>query len=59
MEEENINILAEVTKITEKEKIEIKSLKRGECLILVGDEHILAKINCSEFEENIIKNKVV
>ena len=55
MEEENIKILAEFTNLTEKEKIEIKSLKRGECLMFVGDEHILAKINSSKLEEEIIK----
>lgn len=54
MEEENINVLAEFTNLTEKEKIEIKSLKRGESLIFVGDEHILAKIDSSELEEKII-----
>ncbi len=57
MEEENINVLAEFTNLTEKEKIEIKSLKRGESLIFVGDEHILAKINSSELEEKIIENR--
>ena len=57
MEEENINVLAQFTNLTEKEKIEIKSLKRGECLIFVGDEHILAKINSSEMEEEIIKSR--
>lgn len=55
MEEENIKILAEFTNLTEKEKIEIKSLKRGECLMFVGEEHILAKINSSKLEEQIIK----
>lgn len=43
LEEENINILSEYTKLSEKEKIEIRSLKRGECLIFAGDEHILTK----------------
>ena len=55
MEEENINLLANFTNLTEKEKIEIKSLKRGECLMFVGDEHVLGKINASELEEEIIK----
>ena len=59
MEEENINLLAKVTNLTEKEKVEIKSLKRGESLMFVGEEHILAKINASELEENIIKNQVI
>ncbi|MDR0978928.1 MAG: type IV secretory system conjugative DNA transfer family protein, partial [Lachnospiraceae bacterium] len=54
LEEENISILSNYTKITEKEKVEIKSLKRGECLMFVGDEHILLKINVADFEKNLI-----
>ena len=57
-EEENIKILEQYTNISEKEKIEIKSLKRGECLIFVGDEHILNKINAADFEKEIIENKI-
>lgn len=55
LEEENIKILEQYTNITEKEKIEIKSLKRGECLLFVGDEHILNKINAADFEKEIIE----
>ena len=58
LEEENIKILEQYTNISEKEKIEIKSLKRGECLIFVGDEHILNKINAADFEKEIIENKI-
>ena len=54
LEEENILILNKYTNLSEKEKIEIKSLKRGECLMFVGEEHILTKIDVSEFEKNII-----
>ena len=60
LEEDNIKILSENINLTEKEKIEIKSLKRGESLMFIGDDHILAKIECSEKEKNIIegvKNK--
>ena len=57
LEEENIKILEQYTNLSEKEKIEIKSLKRGECLIFVGDEHILNKINSADFEKEIIENK--
>ena len=56
LEEENIKILEQYTNISEKEKIEIKSLKRGECLIFVGEEHILNKINAADFEKEIIEN---
>ena len=54
LEEENIKLLAEFTNLSEKEKIEIKSLKRGECLMFVGDEHILTKIESADFEKEIV-----
>lgn len=54
LEEENIKVLEQYTNLSEKEKIEIKSLKRGECLMFIGGEHILTKINAAEFEEKII-----
>ena len=60
LEEENIKILSDFTNLSEKEKVEIKSLKRGECLMFVGDDHILTKIECSDLEQEILeggKNK--
>lgn len=54
LEEENIRILEKYSNLSEKEKIEINSLKRGECLMFVGKEHILAKIESSDFEKEII-----
>lgn len=54
LEEENIKILAEYSNLSEKEKVEIKSLKRGECLIFAGDNHILTKIEANDFEKEII-----
>ena len=58
LEEENIKVLSEYANLSEKEKIEIKSLKRGECLMFVGDNHILAEIESDNFEkEIIIENK--
>ena len=54
LEEENIKILAEYTNLSEKEKIEIKSLKKGEALMFVGDEHILTKIEADKYEKKII-----
>ncbi len=54
LEEENIKVLEKYTNLSEKEKIEIKSLKRGECLMFVGDEHILTKIESADFEKEII-----
>ena len=57
LEEENIKILEEYTNLSEKEKVEIKSLKRGECLIFVGDDHILTKIEASDSEKKIIEGE--
>ena len=57
LEEENIKILSEYSNLSEKEKIEIKSLKRGECLMFAGDEHILTKIEASKLEIEILENK--
>jgi len=54
LEEENIIVLGKYANISEKEKIEIKSLKRGESLMFIGDNHILAKIECSEEEMEMI-----
>ena len=54
LEEENIKTLSEYSDLTEKEKIEIKSLKKGECLMYVGENHVLAKIESAEYEKEII-----
>ena len=56
LEEENIKILSEYTDLSEKEKVEIKSLKRGECLMFVGNEHILNRIDADDYEIEIIEN---
>ena len=55
LEEENIKILSNFSNLSEKEKIEIKSLKRGECLMFVGDDHILTKIESSKIEKQIVE----
>ena len=54
LEEENIKVLEKYTDLSNKEKIEIKSFNRGECLMFVGGEHILTKINSADFEADII-----
>ena len=59
LEEENIKILGDYANLSEKEKIEIKSLKRGECLMFVGDDHILTKIQASEKEKEIIEGEKI
>ena len=55
LEEENINLLSKYTNLSEKEKVEIKSLKKGESLMFVGNEHLLIKINAADFEKEIIE----
>ena len=54
LEEENINILEENINLSEKEKIEIKSLRKGECMLFVDKEHLLLKIECSNDEKGLI-----
>lgn len=54
LEEENLNILQQYENISEREKIEIKSLKRGETLMIVGDDHIVTRIESADFEDEII-----
>ena len=59
LEEENIKLLSEYTNLSEKEKVEIKSLKRGECLMFVGENKILTKIEADEIEKNIIEKNII
>ena len=54
LEEENINFLEKFIKLSEKEKIEVKSLNTGESLMFAGDNHVLVKIETSQLEEEII-----
>ena len=58
LEEENIKVLKNYTNISEKEAIEIKSLKRGECLMFIGENHILAEIKSFKYEDEIINKKI-
>ena len=55
LEEENIKVLSENVNLSEKEKIEIKSLKRGESLMFIGDNHVLAKVEGSEKEKKVLE----
>ena len=57
LEEENLIVLDKYLNLTEKEKVEIKGLKRGECVLFVGKEHILVKVEAADFEEKIINEK--
>ena len=55
LEEDNIKLLSQYTNISEKEKIEIRTLKRGECLMFAQNSHILIKIDASKEEKEIIE----
>ncbi len=59
LEEENIKILSEFANLSDKEKLEIKSLKRGEALMFVGDNHILTKIESSDLEREILEGEKI
>lgn len=54
LEEENIKTLEAYSNLSSKEKIEIKSLKIGECLLFAGDDHILTKIESSDLEKKLV-----
>ena len=55
LEEENIKLLSKNIELTEREKIEIKSLKKGEALTFLDNEHILLKIESADFEKKCIE----
>jgi hypothetical protein len=57
LEEENIRVLSNVTDLSEKEKIEIKGLRRGECLMFIGKDHVIVKIEVGDFEKELIIEK--
>ena len=57
LEEESILTLSEYINLSEKEKVEIKSLKRGENLIFAGDNHILTKVEAAKEEIDIIERR--
>ena len=54
LEEENILVLEKYANLSEKEKVEIKSLKRGESLMFIGENHILVRVECSDEEKELI-----
>lgn len=57
LEEENIKILEKNITLSEKEKVEIKNFKRGECLLFVSNTHILLNVTPSNFEKEILEKK--
>ena len=57
LEEENIKTLSQNCNINEQEKNQIKSLNRGESLIMINNNHIMVKIEAFDFEKEIIENE--
>ena len=58
LEEGNFGkVLKKYTNISEKEEIDIKSLRRGETLMFVGENHILAEVKSFNYEDDIINNE--
>ncbi len=55
LEEENIKVLEEHSNLTEKEKIEIRSLNKGECMMFVDQSHTIIKVCCSDEEKLLIQ----
>lgn len=56
LEEENVEVLKKYGNISEKEENNIKTLMRGETLMLVGKEHILVKVEKFDYEDKIIND---
>ncbi len=54
LEEQNIKLLEDKIHLSEQEKIEIKMLKRGECLLFVEREHVFLTIESSKEEKQLI-----
>ena len=53
----DVNIYASGVLGSEKEEIDIKSLRRGETLMFVGENHILAEVKSFNYEDDIINNE--
>ena len=57
LEEESILTLSEYIPVSDKERIEIRCLRKGENLLFVGDNHILTKVESFEEEKEIIERR--
>jgi type IV secretory pathway VirB4 component len=54
LEEENISVLDKFIKLTDEEKINIKSMQKGESIVFAGNDHIMVKVVATESEKEII-----
>ena len=59
MEEENIKVLKKYSNISDKEEVDIKMLKRGEMLMFVGEEHLMARVEKFDYEDEIINKNLI
>jgi len=55
LEEQNISILNQYINLSEKEKLEIKSLPKGNAWIGIENDRLLLKIEATNLENEIIK----
>ena len=55
LEEENIKILSESMDLNESEKIKIKSLRKGENLAFIEQDHLLVNVISSDYEKEMIE----
>jgi type IV secretory pathway VirB4 component len=54
LEENNQKVLKDIVNLSDEEMFKLKVLKRGECLLCAGREHILTKVEASKREHEII-----
>ena len=59
LEEENIKVLKKYSNISDKEEVDIKMLKRGEMLMFVGEEHLMARVEKFDYEDEIINKNLI
>ena len=55
IEEDNINMLEKYINLSVKEKVDIKGLEKGRCLLYTESENLILKVEASESEHTILK----
>ena len=54
LEENELNAVEDMIHLTENERNKIESLKRGECFLQVGQEHVMMRVEASSIEHQFI-----
>ena len=57
LEEDNLEILKKYTTLTERELEIIRKLKRGECLLQIANNHIVAEVESDDFERKLMEEE--